>query len=61
MCTGGAFRVGGASAPAVGELAARAGVPLHELSPVRASLEEAFLRLTGESVEYHANIPLEAA
>ena len=45
----------------MGELAARAGVPLHELSPVRASLEEAFLRLTGESVEYHANIPLEAA
>ncbi|GAA2732285.1 ATP-binding cassette domain-containing protein [Actinocorallia aurantiaca] len=58
---GGAFRVGGASAPAVGELAARAGVPLHELSPVRASLEEAFLRLTGESVEYRTDIPLEAA
>ncbi|GAA0954447.1 ABC transporter ATP-binding protein [Actinocorallia libanotica] len=57
----GAFRVHGASAAAVGELAARAGVALHELSPVRASLEEAFLRLTGQSVEYQADVPLEAA
>ncbi|GAA3218592.1 hypothetical protein GCM10020256_22620 [Streptomyces thermocoprophilus] len=28
---------------------------LHELSPQQASLEEAFMRLTAESVEYHAH------
>jgi ABC-2 type transport system ATP-binding protein len=27
---------------------------LHELSPQRGSLEEAFIQLTGDSVEYHA-------
>ncbi|WP_200262979.1 ABC transporter ATP-binding protein [Streptomyces sp. HSG2] len=39
----------------VGEAAARRGVVLHELSPQRASLEEAFMRLTAQSVEYHAH------
>ncbi|TDV50764.1 ABC transporter ATP-binding protein [Actinophytocola oryzae] len=38
----------------IGELAAAKGVPLHELSPQRGSLEEAFIQLTGDSVEYHA-------
>jgi ABC-2 type transport system ATP-binding protein len=28
---------------------------LHELSPQQASLEEAFMQLTAESVEYHAH------
>ena len=39
------------------EIAARAGaggVVLEELSPQRASLEEAFMRMTAEAVEYHA-------
>ena len=27
---------------------------LHELTPQQASLEEAFMRLTGDAVEYHA-------
>jgi len=27
---------------------------LHELIPQQASLEDAFMRLTGDSVEYHA-------
>ena len=35
-------------------LAAAHGVVLFELTPVRASLEEAFMELTRESVEYHA-------
>ncbi|MFJ7236613.1 ABC transporter ATP-binding protein [Streptomyces olivaceus] len=39
----------------VGELAARHQIVLHELSPQRASLEEAFMQLTAESVEYHAH------
>ncbi len=51
----GAFEVGGADAAELGELAARRGVTLHELSPQQASLEEAFMRLTAESVEYHAH------
>ena len=40
--------------PRLGELAARHQLVLHELSPQRASLEEAFMQLTAESVEYHA-------
>jgi ABC-2 type transport system ATP-binding protein len=35
----------------VGELAHAAGVPLHELSPLGASLEEAFLELTRDTSE----------
>lgn len=39
----------------VGEVAAAQGVVLHELSPQQASLEEAFMRLTAESVEFHTH------
>jgi ABC-2 type transport system ATP-binding protein len=52
---GGALEVDGAGSERIGELAARHGITLHELSPQRASLEEAFMRLTAESVEYHAH------
>jgi ABC-2 type transport system ATP-binding protein len=38
----------------IGELAAANGLVLHELSPQRGSLEEAFIQLTGDAVEYHA-------
>jgi ABC-2 type transport system ATP-binding protein len=38
----------------IGELAAERGHVLHQLRDVTASLEEAYFRLTGESVEYHA-------
>ncbi len=38
----------------LGELAAANGVVLHELSPQQASLEEAFMQMTADSVEYHA-------
>jgi len=38
----------------VGRLAADHGFVLFELIPVRASLEEAFMELTRESVEYQA-------
>jgi ABC-2 type transport system ATP-binding protein len=44
----------GISCQAVGELAAANGIVLHELAPEQASLEEAFMRLTIDSVEYHA-------
>jgi ABC-2 type transport system ATP-binding protein len=49
----GALAVTGLDAPAIGELAAREGIALHELSPQQASLEEAFFELTDDSVEYH--------
>ncbi|CAL9597036.1 ABC transporter ATP-binding protein [Streptomyces sp. enrichment culture] len=49
------LEVDGDTAQAVGELAARHRIVLHELSPQRASLEEAFMQLTAESVEYHAH------
>ncbi|WP_424211749.1 ABC transporter ATP-binding protein [Streptomyces sp. BI20] len=39
----------------IGELVAEHRIVLHELSPQQASLEEAFMRMTAESVEYHAH------
>ncbi|MEU5766905.1 ABC transporter ATP-binding protein [Streptomyces asoensis] len=44
----------------IGELAAQHQIVLHELSPQRASLEEAFMQLTAESVEYHAHTGTDA-
>ena len=41
-------------APRIGEIAAANSIVLHELSPQRASLEEAFMELTRDSVEYRA-------
>ncbi|GAB2858257.1 ABC transporter ATP-binding protein [Streptomyces deserti] len=52
---GGALEVDGNKAEHIGELAAQHRITLHELSPQQASLEEAFMRLTAESVEYHAH------
>jgi ABC-2 type transport system ATP-binding protein len=59
--TGGGLEVKGVDAAAVGELAARAGVVLHELTPQRASLEEAFMELTRDSVEYSTASPAATA
>ncbi|UYQ65530.1 ABC transporter ATP-binding protein [Streptomyces peucetius] len=50
----GSYSVTGLSADRVGDLAHAHGVRLHELSPHSASLEEAFMELTAESVEYAA-------
>jgi ABC-2 type transport system ATP-binding protein len=52
---GGTLEVDGSKAEHIGELAARHQLVLHELSPQQASLEEAFMQLTAESVEYHAH------
>ncbi|MFI9506751.1 ABC transporter ATP-binding protein [Nocardia sp. NPDC052566] len=38
---------------AIGKLAAANEITLFELSPQRASLEEAFMRMTGGAVQYH--------
>ncbi|HET9144318.1 ABC transporter ATP-binding protein [Actinophytocola sp.] len=48
--------VSGMDSAQIGELAAANGAVLHELSPQRGSLEEAFIQLTGDSVEYHAGL-----
>ena len=48
----GALAVAGLDAAAIGELAAGQGIALHALIPRQASLEEAYLELTGESTEY---------
>jgi ABC-2 type transport system ATP-binding protein len=44
----------------VGDIAFDKGIRLHELTTMRASLEEAFMELTADSVEYHAEVPGEA-
>ena len=53
--TEGAIEVAGLDAAAIGELAAANAIVLHELTPQKASLEEAFMELTSDSVEYHAS------
>jgi ABC-2 type transport system ATP-binding protein len=53
----GALAITGIPAAAIGELAAAQGIVLHELSPQDASLEEAYMDLTRDSVEYQAAVP----
>jgi ABC-2 type transport system ATP-binding protein len=50
----GSFLVVGPDAPTVGAIAAGAGVSLHELTPQGASLEEAYMALTRDDVEYRS-------
>ena len=51
----GSLSVRGANEVAIGELAATIPVVLHELAPQSASLEEAFMELTEDSIEYHGS------
>jgi ABC-2 type transport system ATP-binding protein len=53
----GALAVTGISAAAIGDLAGTNGIFLHELSPVEVSLEEVYMDLTHDSVEYRAGQP----
>jgi ABC-2 type transport system ATP-binding protein len=53
----GALQVSGLTAEQVGEAAAARSIVLHELTPVRASLEEAFMDVTRDDVEFHAIAP----
>ena len=50
----GALMVQGLEAPTIGQLAAQGGVVLYELTPQEVSLEEAYMELTQDSVEFHA-------
>jgi ABC-2 type transport system ATP-binding protein len=51
------IEITGMDSAEVGKLAAAHGITLFELIPVRASLEEAFMELTRDSVEYQAGAP----
>ncbi|RVW01834.1 ABC transporter ATP-binding protein [Rhodococcus spongiicola] len=51
-----ALLVSGARTDDIGALAGSNGIVLHELSSQRGSLEDAFMKLTGDEVQYHAEI-----
>lgn len=48
----GDLQISGLTAARIGDLAAVHGIALHELTPLTGSLEEAYLALTGDQVEY---------
>jgi ABC-2 type transport system ATP-binding protein len=50
----GGIVVTGVPSARIGEIAARSSLTLHELTPIRASLEDAFMKLTSDSVEYRS-------
>jgi len=50
----GTLELRGTTAEAIGEAAAAHGIVLHELSQQRASLEDAYMSLTQDSVEYRS-------
>jgi ABC-2 type transport system ATP-binding protein len=49
-----ALLVRGVASEVVGELAARNGITLHELTSQQVSLEDAYMKLTDEAVQYRA-------
>ena len=51
----GSIVVRGMRADEVGELAARDALTVHELTPLRASLEDAFMELTSDTVEFRSS------
>ncbi|AMW21793.1 ABC transporter ATP-binding protein [[Mycobacterium] chelonae subsp. bovistauri] len=54
------LEISGALIEQVGELAARRGVTLYELSPQRVSLEDAYLSLTDDAVQYRSQVSADA-
>src|SRR5262249_54076590 len=48
----GLLRVTGLAVERIGDLALRHGLPVHELTPQRASLEQAYMELTRDALEY---------
>jgi ABC-2 type transport system ATP-binding protein len=48
----GTAEITGVTAAAIGDLAASLGIPIHQLTPRTGSLEDAYLALTGDAVEY---------
>jgi ABC-2 type transport system ATP-binding protein len=56
----GLLEVNGLTGEQIGEIALAARIVISELTPHQASLEEAFMSLTGDSVEYHASAGAES-
>jgi ABC-2 type transport system ATP-binding protein len=54
----GAVVISGLGVAEIGDLAYENSVRLHELSPIHASLEQAFMDLTASSVQFHAGVPV---
>ena len=54
---GDGLAVTGLDAPAIADLAAAHGIPVHALVPRHASLEQAYLDLTSASTDYRAPVP----
>jgi ABC-2 type transport system ATP-binding protein len=52
----GVLDIEGMPAARVGDVAAEHGLTLHELTTVEASLEQAFMELTRDSVEFHGSV-----
>jgi ABC-2 type transport system ATP-binding protein len=53
----GVLRVTEIDAPAIGDIALASRIALHELTPVRASLEEVFMEMTSDAQEYATSRP----
>jgi ABC-2 type transport system ATP-binding protein len=53
--------ISGLDAEQIGELAAANGLPLYELTPQHASLEQAFMELTREELEFQGRARTTAA
>jgi ABC-2 type transport system ATP-binding protein len=49
------LEVAGLNSEAIGKAACAASIPLFELTPVQASLEEAFMELTQDAVEFRVD------
>jgi ABC-2 type transport system ATP-binding protein len=51
------LEITGLSAAQIGDRARDLNISLHGLAPKTASLEEAFMEMTRDEVEYHAHTP----
>ena len=49
-----AAEVGGVTAEQIGDAAAARGIALHELTLIQASLEEAFMEVTQDALQFHS-------
>ncbi len=58
---GGSLTVEGLTSPQIGEVAAQGGLQIYELTPITASLEDAFMELTQDEVEYRPSTMVGAA
>jgi ABC-2 type transport system ATP-binding protein len=50
------LEVRGLSEDRIGDIAFATGIRVHHMAPARVSLEQAFMELTADSVEYHAGV-----